>query len=122
MGRACSTPTVVLIPKTLKHPQLFDLKTSRAIVEAGAASANRQPLIAKYSRSAQDSLNDLTMDIRQTPANAIVIVGQLLVIEAQQMQRRGMEIIRSHGILGRQAANVVGRSIGETRFETGSGH
>jgi hypothetical protein len=71
---------------------------------------------ARSAPLAQDIPDNLAVDIRQAAANAVMVVGQLLVIEAQQMQGRRMEIVGGHGILSRQAAHIVGRSVGEARL------
>ena len=54
------------------------------------------------------------MHIGQAAANAVVVEGQAFVVDAQQMQHRGMEIVPMDGLIDSLPADVIGRAIGDT--------
>ena len=50
--------------------------------------------------SGQNRLDHLAGDIGETVVAALEAVGEALVIDAQQVQERGMEIVHMDGVLG----------------------
>ena len=67
--------------------------------------------LGKKEFSSNDVANNVAGHIRQAEIAAAVTVGQLCVIEAEQMQNRGMQIVDVHGILDRLETKLVGRSV-----------
>jgi hypothetical protein len=62
-------------------------------------------------------LNDVTMDVGQAAGNSVVIEAEPFVIEAEQMQRRRVQIVAVAGILGRMPAEIVaGAVVGASVF------
>ena len=61
------------------------------------------------------------MDVGQAALDAVVVVGQPLMIESEQMQDRGMEVIDRYWILTHPVADLVGRPVTEPRLQAGSG-
>ena len=59
----------------------------------------RLPKNRSKERSGQHRLDHLTMHIRQPVIPTAMTKGEFLVIEAQQMQDGGMEIVHMHSIL-----------------------
>ena len=57
--------------------------------------------IAPARRSGYQFVNDVPVNVRQPPLDAVVIEGQPLVVDAEQMQNRGMEIVHRDGARGR---------------------
>ncbi len=60
-------------------------------------------------RLSQDIPHNLAVHIRQAEVAAGVVEGQLLVVEAQQVQDRRLEVVDVDGVLGDVEAEVVGR-------------
>src|SRR5690606_38871081 len=57
--------------------------------------------------SLQDRRNDVTMDIGQSASDAVVIEREPFVIQSQQVQGRGVQIIAVAWILGGGQSQVV---------------
>ena len=55
---------------------------------------------------------DLAVYVGQASLNPIVVVGQTRVVDAQQVEKSGMEIVPGHGVFGGLPADVVGRAMG----------
>ena len=53
------------------------------------------------------------MHIGEATLNAIVVVAQLLMINAKEMQNRSVEIMPWHRLLDRLVTDVVGSPIGD---------
>ena len=49
-------------------------------------------------------------------------MGQSLVIDSQQVQQGGMQVVDFDGVLGRLVAVLVGRSIGHASPNAATGH
>ena len=54
--------------------------------------------------SDEDALDDVSVYVGQPAADAVVIEGQLFVIESEQMQRCGVEVIDGDRVFGRLVA------------------
>ena len=64
-------------------------------------------------------LHDFAVDVGQASSDAVVVVGQLLVVDAEQVQHRGVEVVPGDGMLGDLPADVVG---GRGPFRVSSPH
>src|SRR5215467_14559433 len=51
-----------------------------------------------------------------------VAVGQLLVVEAEQVQDRRVPVVDMHRLLDRLIAVVVGLAVGEAALDAAAGH
>ena len=60
-------------------------------------------------------LDDLPMHVGQPEVAAGVVEGELLVVEAEQVQDRRLEVVDVDGVLGDVEAQVVGRAVGRSR-------
>ena len=60
------------------------------------------------------------MHIRQTASDAVVVEGELLVVNAEQMQDRGVKIVPWNRPLDRFPADFIGVTKRETRLESGA--
>ncbi len=58
-----------------------------------------------------DLLDHMPVHIREAAGDAVVVEAELLVIEAEQVQRGGMEVVAVGGILSGFEAEVVGAAI-----------
>ena len=61
------------------------------------------------------------MHIRQTEVAARVAVGEPSVVEAEQMQHRGVQIVQVDFVVDRKVTVVVGRVILEARLHAAAG-
>ena len=81
---------------------------------SGAGRTNPAVRRSKLRTSRQQCAHDLAVDVGQPEAAALVQVGQAFVIDAEQVQQRGVEIVDVHGMLGDVVGEVVGRAVDET--------
>ena len=58
------------------------------------------------------------MDVGQSTLGAVVVEGQLLVVEAEQVQDGGVEIVDGGDVFDGLVAEVVGGAVGEWGFHT----
>lgn len=65
-------------------------------------------------------MHDLTMHVGQAEVSTAVAVGQSLVVQAHQVQDRGVEIVNVDGILGGHVAELVGVAVGEPTLHAAS--
>ena len=69
------------------------------------------PSVRVYSGpqgSGDDVMNDVAFDIGQAKVAAGIAVGEAFVIEAEQVQNRGVQVVDVHLVLGGVVAVVVG--------------
>lgn len=71
-------------------------------------------------RSSEQFVNDMPVNVRQPALDAVVIERQPLVVDAEQVQNRGVEIVVRHRVRADRSAKVVGRAVGEAGLETGT--
>ena len=67
------------------------------------------------TNSGQDSLDHLPMHVGQAEVAAGVVEGELLVVEAEQVKDRGLEVVDVDRVLGDVEAQVVGGAVGRCR-------
>src|ERR1044071_9497136 len=72
--------------------------------------------------SRQNLLGDDPRHIGQTEVATAVAVGQALVIEAQQAQYRGVEIVYVEAVFDGVIADVVGGAVDEARLGAAARH
>src|SRR4051794_7926265 len=73
------------------------------------------------SRSRQDVSDDLAVDVGQAEVAARVAEGQLLVVEAEQVQDRGMEVVHAHQGLHGLEPEVIGRAVDRAALDAAPG-
>src|SRR5437763_4384192 len=68
--------------------------------------------------SGEDVGNNVSVNVGQSPINAIVAEGQLFVIDAQEMEDGGVQVVA----VGRRTGSFVGPfiacAVGDAAFET----
>ena len=69
----------------------------------------------------QNTLYDFSVDVGQTALDAVVVEGQAGVVDAQEMQDRGMKVGPGDAVLDGFPANFVRRTIGEAGLEARAG-
>ena len=62
------------------------------------------------------------MNVGQPALDAVVVKSQALVIETQQVQNGGVEIVPAHRIDSGAVADLIALSIGDPGLEPGTGH
>ena len=62
----------------------------------------------------EDAVGDVAVDVGQAALNAVVVEGQLFVIDAHQMQHGGVEVVPLHRVLDCLPADLVGLAKAES--------
>ena len=61
------------------------------------------------------------MDVSESALDTVVVISKLLVIEAEEVEERGMKIVRSDDILVGLEAKLIGGAMARASFHSGSG-
>ncbi len=75
-----------------------------------------------HSRLREDLINDMPMHIGEAAVDAVVVGAEFFVIEAEQVQGGGVQIVAVGGILGGFEAEVVGAAVGGAALNPATGH
>ena len=62
------------------------------------------------------------MDIGQAALNAVMVEGQPGVIESEQVQDGGVEIVRRNGVFADVVADFVGRPVAQAFLQARARH
>ena len=62
------------------------------------------------------------MHIGQTEIAALVAIREAFVVEAEQVEQRGVEVVDVHGVFGDLVTEVVGCAVGDPGFHAAAGH
>src|SRR6266542_3597892 len=65
----------------------------------------------------QDFSNNLAVHVGQPEVASAVAVGELCVIQAQQVQNRGVQIVDVNLVLHGLEAEIVGSAVGHASFD-----
>ena len=65
--------------------------------------------------SGQDLVNDLAVDVGQPAVDAVVAERQPLVVDAEQVQDRGVEVVAVGRVLGGLVRPFVAGAVGRCR-------
>src|SRR5437870_4568445 len=68
--------------------------------------------------SSQDVGEHCPVNVGETAFDAVVVVGEAFVIQAQQMEDRGVEIVKGCHVLHRLVAKLVGGPVTEPLLYT----
>jgi hypothetical protein len=98
--------------KPEKNQQPFDIRDYTAAIQATESSASGEQLL--------DHLR--LLDAGQLAVEALEAVGEALVVEAEQVQHRGVEVADVHGILDDVVGEVVGLAVDRPAFHAAAGH
>ena len=66
------------------------------------------------TRLGQYLLDHVSMNIRETSPDAVVVEAEFLVIESQKMQDRGVKVVCSNGVLLGAKSKLVSCAVTET--------
>ena len=67
-------------------------------------------------------LYHVAMDVGQSIVTPLEMIGQLLVIQAQQMQNGSLQIVNMHRVLDDGKTEFVGLAVGESPLDPTPGH
>ena len=80
------------------------------------------PLTTAADHSGQQVVANLAENIRQAVITPLETVIQVLMIEAKQVEDRGLEIVHMDGVLRDTEAKIVTFSVGDTPLEPTACH
>ena len=66
--------------------------------------------------SGQDVANDFAADVSEAKIAALEAIGQPRVVEPEQVQDGGLQVVGMNRLVDRRPAELVGRAIGEARL------
>src|SRR5205085_2516461 len=98
------------------YPRRETFASLRPLREAQAGDASHRRADgfgegAYRGRSGEDSFDDVAEVVGEPEVAAVVAVGQLRVIEAQQVQDGRVQVVDVHLVLRRPGAELVGRAV-----------
>ena len=67
-------------------------------------------------------MHDIAVDVGQAEVAAIVAEGEPLVIQAQQVEHGGMEVVMRDAALNGVHAELVGGAVGNPRLDAAARH
>ena len=73
--------------------------------------ASMEALSRREFFSCDERFNDLAMDVGETEIATIVAVGKLLMIETQESENRGVEIVNMDFVFDCRSPELVGRAV-----------
>src|ERR1700722_14274317 len=72
--------------------------------------------------SCEKFVDDVAVDIREAKVAALEAIGQLLVIEAEQMQNGGVQIMHVDFVLAGIEAKIIRSAEGDARLDAAARH
>ena len=72
--------------------------------------------------SADDLVDDVSSDVGQSEVATGIAVGELLVVETQEVEDGGVEVVDSNPTFDGLEAELVGGSVDESSFHATAGH
>jgi hypothetical protein len=72
--------------------------------------------------SSEDGLDNVSVNVGQAKISTLETEGQLCVVEAEQMQDRGVEIVDVHGVLNRIEPKFIGATMHMAFLQTATCH
>ena len=77
---------------------------------------------SRASSLGQQFFDDRAADVGEAEVAALEAVGELRVVEAQQVQQRGVQIVDVDAVFDDVEAEVVGSAEREARLDAAAGH
>src|SRR5687767_3237538 len=72
--------------------------------------------------SSDDLLHHISLHIRKAEVAASVAISQALVVEAQQVQDRSVEVVHVNFVFDGFVAVIIRQTVGETALDGTAGH
>ena len=69
-----------------------------------------------------DVLDDLPVDVREAEMPSLKFKGELLMVNSEQMQDRGLEVVDVDFVVNGIKADIIGSSVGDAGFNASSSH
>ena len=95
---------------------------ANAMVRKGAQQQAQGVDMAAEGTSSHDLRDRLAVYVGKPEVTAVEEVRQALVVQAQQMEQRGMDIVVVHDLLGRFVAKLVRGADDLPAPDAGAGH
>ena len=92
------------------------------MVRKGAQQQVQDADMAAEGTSSHNLRDQLTVYVGKPKVTAVEEVRQALVVQAQQMEQRGMDVVVVHNLLGRLIAKLVGGADDLPALDAGAGH
>ncbi len=111
-------------PVELRWTDSYQATADPPISSTAGTKGNKAPdtfSAPHASPSRQHLPDDAPLDVRESVVPARVAVGQLLVIEAHEMQNGGVEVVNVNGPIDGAEADVVAGAVNHARFYAGAG-
>src|SRR5437660_8500381 len=70
----------------------------------------------------EDLVDDFAVDVGEAEIAAGVAVGELFVVDAQDVKQGGVKVVDGDAILDRLEAKLVGCAVADAAFEAAAGH
>src|SRR5437868_313381 len=70
----------------------------------------------------EEALDDLAVDVRQAVVAALEAVGQLLVVHAEQVEDRRLQVVDVDLVLAHGEAELVALAVAEARLDAAARH
>ena len=94
-------------------PAAITLKRRRSILDLETTNSEETKASAKRSFTLREDFADhVAVHISKPVIASAVAVSQLLVINAEQVKNRGVEIVNVNFVLRDSRANIVGAAVG----------
>ena len=61
------------------------------------------------------------MDVGEAALNAVVVKGELFVVEAEEVEHRGVQVMEGMDVFGCLEAQFVGGAMADTGLDAGTG-
>ena len=61
------------------------------------------------------------MDVGEAALNAVVVKGELFVVEAEEVEHRGVQVMEGMDVFGRLESEFVGGAMADAGFDAGTG-
>ena len=74
------------------------------------------------SDSGDNVTHDVTVYVGQAEVSTRVSIGQLLMVEAHEVQDRGVQIVNVDSVFDGGQSKLIGRAVAESAFDTAAGH
>ena len=72
--------------------------------------------------SSKDFVDEVAVDVGEAEVSALVFVGELFVLDAEEVEGGGVEVVDVEGVLGGGEAEGVGLAIGDSAFDSAARH
>lgn len=73
-------------------------------------------------RSQQNLIENLSRHVGQTKATAVVLISESLVLETEQVENRGVDVIDMNLVDGGRIAYFIRLTVADASFDSSAGH